>query len=489
MFFITRSFRREFFLTVIGCLIICLELQSMDTAEKKDLSEKQIEVKAEFEENGSVAQDIKISDENLKEIFNYLLCEAYPIDITQFEGRLYDYIKMEKKFLSEQKIKPDFLSDEKNGYMQKIIVSPNSHINCIGDIHGSRSLLRLILKMILLGKISCPQIGGLGGVLGPRIIDPNEYIIFTGDIGDRGKYSIEDWFLIIMLKLFNWDNVFIVRGNHEASSLGLLYGFYDDLKKAYGEKGKDLWEIFNAFWALLPSALCIGNYVTDETPNFLFVCHGGLPCNKNDDQVVISKSFMKALTDLQKQKNMLGCALVADDGFQLRWNDFSLNKVSCFDSIRGYAIGTKLLQSFFQQSQVAGIIRGHQDFISCGLIGWPVLDAEYEDYPIDWYDFPNITNPFPLYCGIQENKLGWYAPVVTISTSVPERHKIDGFITVNVGKNSTAWSVKVSEYEFYKNRDIRQAKEPKQVPECQVSGVEGEKVDRVRLEGCLAMLA
>ena len=51
----------------------------------------------------------------------------------------------------------------------------------------------------------------------------DRYMIFLGDIIDRGPYSIELLFVIMFLKYTNYNNVFIINGNHED------YPIYNDI--------------------------------------------------------------------------------------------------------------------------------------------------------------------------------------------------------------------------------------------------------------------
>lgn len=77
-----------------------------------------------------------------------------------------------------------------------------------GDIHGQYSDL---LKVF--------EYGGYPG-------DAN--YLFIGDYVDRGKNSIECIMLLLCYKLKFPENFFLLRGNHENSSINRIYGFYDE---------------------------------------------------------------------------------------------------------------------------------------------------------------------------------------------------------------------------------------------------------------------
>ena len=115
----------------------------------------------------------------------------------------------------------------------------------LGDIHGQYSdLLRLF------------QLAGFPG-------DVN--YLFLGDYVDRGKKSIECICLLLAYKIKHPENFFLLRGNHESSSINRIYGFYDECKRKYKLK---LWKLFSDVFNSMPVAAII-----DEK---IICMHGGL---------------------------------------------------------------------------------------------------------------------------------------------------------------------------------------------------------------------
>jgi len=150
-------------------------------------------------------------------------------------------------------------------YIQKVVVPAGSTILFIGDMHASpHSFLRTLWRWFLRGFIDSNL-----------KLKKDYYFVTSGDYVDFGNGGSELWYLLVMLKLNNWNQVFMLRGNHEFWSWSVdnilsLSTFINELDFKFG--GIETAQLKNKIrhaYNLLPSALLIG------TENNYIVCAHG----------------------------------------------------------------------------------------------------------------------------------------------------------------------------------------------------------------------
>lgn len=170
-----------------------------------------------------------------------------------------------------------------------------------------------------------------------------ETYVFLGDYVDRGPQQIENINYLLLTKLEEPDNVFLLRGNHESPLMNVLYGFYHEVLSRYGSEAYD--NYLKVFSNMPYAALINGD---------TFLVHGGLASNLN------------SLDDVRRLPK---CDIIPENplAFELLWNDPS-EKTSIFSpSNRGpgiYLFGRKVVETFMENTGVKLIVRAHEFFPS-----------------------------------------------------------------------------------------------------------------------------
>lgn len=208
-----------------------------------------------------------------------------------------------------------------------LIYNLKSNIYVVGDIHGNiRDLIRILKKV--------------------NFLDSGVKILFLGDYVDRGEFSIEVITLLFSLIIQYPDRIFLIRGNHEFSSVNMTYGFKEQLFNLYGNN--QLWEQFNIVFNYLPIAAIIDDHI--------FCVHGGIsPHLKNINQI---SSLERPIISFHDNK------LLAD----LMWSDPSSNVSYFLQSERGFGciFGSDAIIEFCRSQKMEQVIRAHQ-CVSSGI--------------------------------------------------------------------------------------------------------------------------
>ena len=135
---------------------------------------------------------------------------------------------------------------EKYKALVEYSVEPEEEFTVCGDIHGQFYDLANIFK--------------LNGDPAPA----NKYL-FNGDFVDRGSFSVECILTLVAWKASNAEVLHMTRGNHEARTVNMIYGFKGEVESKYGA---DVYEAFCRLFCALPLAYTLNGKV--------MVCHGGL---------------------------------------------------------------------------------------------------------------------------------------------------------------------------------------------------------------------
>jgi serine/threonine-protein phosphatase PP1 catalytic subunit len=277
------------------------------------------------------------SDTDIKKFIQSLLAaQKYKVEkeVSMKEIDLHNIIKTARKiFIKEH-----------------ITVPVPAPVTICGDIHGQfYDLMRLF---------------AMGG------FPPDTNYLFLGDYVDRGMQSIETIMLLLAYKCLYPDKIFLLRGNHEASSINKMYGFYDECKRRFSIK---LWKVFSDCFNCMPVAGLIDKKI--------MCMHGGLSPD------------MKKISDLDKIFRPIE---VPDTGMlcDLVWSDPDKNAKGWIRNERGvsFAFGKSVLKTFLKKNKLDLIVRAHQ-----------VVEDGYE-----FFGNRKLVTIFsaPNYCGEFDNNGG-----------------------------------------------------------------------------------
>ncbi len=360
---------------------------------------------------------------------NQLLLDAFETEDPAISAdELYDLIEKCIQNYDEQ-IK--IIVDDHNSYIQKQNIIPGSEIYIVGDIHGSiHSLVKILYDVLFQAK-------------------SNSTFVFLGDYSDRGLFGAEVLALLMCLKLKNWNQVFLIRGNHESYEMNLHGGWGQDefgtyigafnaeLTAKYGtENGNILLARFKELYNRLPIAVYLGTN-QDTWAQF---SHGGFQPNFNPNV------FLTGTENIQKIE--FGESKFTSEANGFVWGDFYLKNNHIIQDVSGRGPGLNFIepipnvvsldsgQKSPEFARVKAIFRGHQQAGS-GLKMFPrIIDESMHKYastsglglePLPWSEVTRIDRDGLIFETVQRKggypntvcklRIEHYIPIFTFSTA------------------------------------------------------------------------
>jgi len=207
--------------------------------------------------------------------------------------------------------------------------SSEEKVYVIGDLHGNLQTLKKILEIINKNN--------------PR------YILFLGDLVDRGENQLECLISVLILKIISPTKYFILKGNHETFEMNQAYGFYSDFLKRFKDPTR-FNEILSVY-QVLPICFVFNNSI--------LCVHGGIP---EDYEILNKLNGIKTKQIDEKINKSIGYGI-----FQILWNDpKDVDDMKFSNSFRGAGIkffGQKAFDHFMEINGLKYLIRGHECFL------------------------------------------------------------------------------------------------------------------------------
>lgn len=215
-----------------------------------------------------------------------------------------------------------FRKSDPKPFIQAQVINPANKIVVIGDLHGSSKSLRILMKTLVVKKILAEN----------SVLNPQYYLVFTGDYADRCCHGGEVWFMIIHLKILNQARVFLLKGNHESLAMAGTGEFYKEVERiSYDNTQTEPQQILNDLFISLPYALLLGTELAIQESKtshykFLLFCHGGI-----DPSVILHEAMRKSIAahKAPHQEKLINHVFSPDQSelSGLLWSDFFANRV------------------------------------------------------------------------------------------------------------------------------------------------------------------
>ena len=388
----------------------------------KDYKDSEFLKKLNDEYNVDSSKDNKINNIlNNSELINYF-DKLYNDDK---QGQIY----LEEKFKNVIQEKLDYLIPEiknlykkkynleyKKDYIIKEYLSENSKIIYLGDYHSSIHSLIEVIEYLQKEKILDDEY---------KLID-DYYIVFLGDIVDRGPYGIECLYIIYLLFYINNINknkIFLLNGNHEEKIVYDNYGFNFEMENQFVEKtnGNYTKQILEEIIEYLPLALFIKK--SNDNSKWYQFCHGGIDYKYQ----IYNPHLIFNFLNNNNNNNLLYLDYENNENIGFLWSDFGSNGISNPNYERPM-YNNEEVEEVLKKFNIMTIISGHQDLTNYAFLlknnsddesNNYVLDEIYKNYKLYTFKTDQFINNY----GFEEKKDGDYYNEIRTKFNIDKQKK------------------------------------------------------------------
>lgn len=313
--------------------------------------------------------------------FKHLLCLSHRPYRDASNARVIDelayIVPRYNSFLSKRQVMvspTDFVP-----YLRKLMMAPDAQAFVWGDLHGSALSLFKALEHLKNDGVFDDEF---------RIIAPHTYLVFLGDIHDRGYRNILTLYTVIRLAQESPEQVIILRGNHETNktlshtdfTLKEEFEAYHPAQELLASVDREL----SLFYNLLPVGLFLGNRLPNGTIDYLELNHGAVelgldiqdfladPMTQYYDVTIDRARAIASIVPPEKRPFFERFSQIKSEktrGFGLTWADFCVEE-QYFDlpessarACYGKDITRRILAyqtRHLPNIKISSIIRGHQ---------------------------------------------------------------------------------------------------------------------------------
>lgn len=365
-------------------------------------------------------------------------------------GQIYDEIKY--KIVTDNQLNNliPIIEDlyTKNGempgnYVIKEYLSEKSKVIYLGDYHSSIHSLIIVIQ----------HLQSMNILKDNYELNDNYYIVFLGDIVDRGPYGIECLYIIYLLFYINNQEpfkhkIFVLNGNHEERNVYQDYGFENEMKNQLDSSKYILEKIIQ----YLPLALFIKNNDNNNAKWYQF-CHGGIDIYQTKDDTI--KNFLNSENNFFN--NSLNLNYEVGDEIGFLWSDFAdyhchflddeLVKTNVdFKDPKNFIIDSHSNRPVYNNYQVdkvlndlniMTIISGHQDITNYAFLSRKYsLDKNYCSHGLLTFN-DNFSN-----LNTVQNRKNYYVDFSKLSSTEREKLNQNNINNLNIGGNMNNFMVK-----------------------------------------------